>query len=254
MSEVGSSPAAPEQPAEWTNVFQRYVGVLFAPAETFQSIARRPNVLMPLIVVLVISLVSTAVVIPRMDFEALTAEQAQTMRKQNPNMSESDIERMERITTASAKVFGWISPVFMLLWYLLVAGALLLGVRLMGGEGDFKQAFSATLYAWAPLILFGIISAIVVLARGSFDPTTAAGMVKSNLGFLADNKDQPVLYSLLSAFDVFTIWTIVLLVFGFSALSKLSRGKTAAIIVTLWFVMLAIRLGFAALGAARMNA
>ncbi|HEX7707197.1 MAG TPA: hypothetical protein VF701_12130, partial [Thermoanaerobaculia bacterium] len=79
-------------------------------------------------------------------------------------------------------------------------------------------------------------------------------MVKSNPGFLVDASDRPVLYSLLTSIDLFTIWTIVLLVFGFSALSKLSRGKTAAIIVTLWFVMLAIKLGFAAIGAARMNA
>ena len=247
-----STPTNPPPP-EKQNVFSRIAGVLFAPAETFAAIARRPDILGPLLVILVIGFATTAIVIPRMDFESILAQQSEQMQKQNPNMSEEQAAQIEKFTRASGKVFGWIAPVLMIVWYAIVAGALLLAFRLMGGEGTFKQAFSATLYAWMPLIIFGIVMTIVVLARGTFDPVTAQTIVKSNPAFLVDWKEQPVLYALLANFDVFTIWTIVLLIFGFSALSKASRAKSAAIVITLWLAFILVRVGFAAMGAARMK-
>jgi len=251
--DLRESPPPSPPPPDQQNVFSRIAGVLFAPAETFAAIARRPGIIGPLLVILVVSLATTAVIIPRMDFESILAQQSEQMRKQNPNMSEEQMAQIEKFTRASGKVFGWISPLMMVAWYAIVAGALLLAFRLMGGEGTYKQAFSATLYAWMPLILFGIIMTIVVLARGTFDPVTAQTLVKSNPAFLVDWKEQPVLYSLLASFDIFTIWTIVLLVFGFSALSKASRAKSAAIVITLWLAMILVKVGFAAMGAARMK-
>ncbi|MGZ5473791.1 MAG: YIP1 family protein, partial [Thermoanaerobaculia bacterium] len=139
-------------------------------------------------------------------------------------------------------------------WWAVLALILFGAFRLMGADVGYKQALSATLYAWVPLTLFSILSTIVIVMRGNVDPTHMATIVKSNPAFLVDMQAQPVLYSLLASFDVFTIWTIVLLVFGFAAASKFSRAKSAAIIVSLWIVMLVIKVGFAALGAARMNA
>ena len=125
---------------------------------------------------------------------------------------------------------------------------------MMGGAGNFKQAFSATLYAHFPRVVLGVIASVVVMARGMVDPTTMATVVKSSPAFLVDMKEQPVLFSLLGSFEIFQIWTIILLIIGFAALSKLSKAKTAAIVVSLWLVMLVVKIGFAALGAARMKA
>jgi hypothetical protein len=203
---------------------------------------------------IIIGYVTTALTAPRMDFSAITAQQAEQMRKQNPNMSDADIERMERITASFTKVTVWISPILAVVWYLIIALLLWGGVRLMGGEGTFKQAFSATVYSWFPMVLFGIIVTIVILARGTFDPTQMATIVKSNPAFLVDMKEQPILFSLLGNFDVFTIWTVVLLIFGFTAISKLPKGKVAAIVLVLWVVFILLRLGGAAIGAAGMKA
>lgn len=230
------SPQTPEVPKQ--NVLARFAGALFSPVETFLEIARRPDVLAPLLVLIVLGYLSTAVILPRMDFDSMMSAQADAMRKQQPNMSDADLARIEKFSQATTKVTMWIAPVLALVIYALIAGILLLAFRMMGGEGTFKQAFSATLYSWAPLILFSIITTIVVLARGSFDPTTAATLVKSNPAFLVDMKEQPVLFSLLSSIDLFTIWSVVLLILGFSALSKMSRGKSAAIVLSLWAVLI----------------
>jgi len=246
-------PGSPPPPEKTQNVFERIAGVLFAPAETFRDIARRPDILGPLLVILILGYATTAVVMPKMDFSSVIAQQAEQMRKQNPNMDEEQLQKMERITTASMKVFGWVAPVVMVAWYALVALVLMFAFRLFGGEVGYKQALSVTLYSWMPLVLFGIILTVVVLARGTFDPATAATLVKSNLAFLVDMKEQPVLFSLLSSFDVFTIWMIALLSIGFATVANVSKAKAAAIVISLWIATIFVKVGFAALGASRMK-
>jgi hypothetical protein len=239
----------PVLPARKLNAFERIAGVLFSPGETFDDIARRPDFVVPLVLFVLLGFLSTAIVLPRFDYPSLEAQQARQMRKKNPNVTDADIERISRFTKASTKVVAWIIPVVIVCWYALVAGVLLLGFRLFGGEGRYAQAFSATLYAWIPLMLFSIISGIVTFAQGTFDPVTAATQVKSNLAFLVDLNAHPVLYTLLASFDVFTIWTIVLLVFGFAALSRTTKAKAATIVVSLWLALIVVRLGLAALNA-----
>lgn len=248
-----SPPGAPLPDTKSKNVFERIAGVLFAPAETFQDIARKPDVLAPLLIILLIGYVTTILVMPKIDISSITAQQAEQMRKQNPNVGDEQLAQIERMTAASVKVFGWLGPLFGLAIYAIVAGIFLLAFRLFGGEGTYKQALSTTLYAWVPLVLFGILVSVVVMARGTFDPTTAATLVKSNPAFLVDMKEQPILFSLLSNFDVFTIWTLFLLVVGFSTLSKSSRAKAAMIVIGLWAAFVVVKLGFAALGASRMK-
>jgi hypothetical protein len=236
-------PAAAPAPAEpKPNPFARMIGVLFSPSETFASIARRPDWVVPLLTILLIGYVGTFIVLPRMDWDAITAMQEEQMRK-NPNVSQEQIDQMAKMTKAGGKVFGYVAPVVFVIWYLLVAGVLLLTFRLTGGQGTFKQAFSVTLYSWMPMLLGSIVGTIVILARGGlFDPTYAATLVKSNPAFLVDIKTNPVLFALLASFDIFTIWTVVLLIIGFAALSRSSKAKASIIVLSWWVVAILIKL------------
>lgn len=255
MTEQPDTASAPPHspPSDKQNVFSRIAGVLFAPAETFSAIARRPDIIGPLLVIVLVGYVCTIFVMPKMDYSGILAQQSEQMQKQGREVPEEQRAQIEKFTIAFAKVAGWIGPLLGVIWYAFIAGVFLLAFRLLGGEGTYKQAFSTVLYAWIPLLLFGIITAIVIIARGTFDPITAATLVKSNPAFLVDMKEQPVLYSLLSSFDVFTIWTIALFAIGFAAMSRLSKTKAAVIVVSLWFIQIAIKVGLAALGAARMK-
>jgi hypothetical protein len=246
------SPPGSPPPPEKKNVFARVAGVLFSPVETFAEIARRPDVIAPLLLIVIVGYICTALMVPKLDVNAITSAQAEQMR-QKPNVTEEQVAQMERITAASVKIFSWLGPLMGVAVYAIIAGVLLLAFRLFGGEGTYPQAFSVTLYAWMPLVLFSIIMAVVVTAQGTFDPTTAATIVKSNPAFLVDMKEQPVLFSLLSNFDVFTIWTLALFSVGFAAVAKTSKAKAATIVVSLWIGLIVVKLGFAALGASRMK-
>jgi len=225
------------------NPFARMIGVLFSPDPTFGSIARRPDWVVPLMLFIVVGYISTALILPRMDWGAIAAMQEEQIKAKNPNMSQDDLDRMSRMSAAAGKVFGWIAPLMGVIWYLIVALVLWLAFRLFGGEGTFKQAWSTTLYAWVPLFINGIILTIVAVLRGGLvNPMEMATLVKSNPAFLVDLKAQPVLYALLSSFDVFTIWTVVLLIIGFAIVSRVSKTKAAAIVIPLWVVCILFKL------------
>ena len=249
-SEIQATPQtapAPEASPK-RNGLQRLAGVLFAPVDTFREIAQKPDLLTPIVAILIVSFVTTFVVVPRMDFETAMREQ---MTDTNRNMSKEDVERMVRFSTAAAKMIAYVSPLLNLIFFVVIAAVLLLAFRLLGGEGTFKQAFSVSLYAWMPLLILGIVTTIVLLGRGTIAADEMATVVMSHLGFLVDRKDNPVLFALLSSIELFTIWTIVLFIIGFSFVSRMSRGKSAAIVLTLWAVMIILKVGFAAFSAAK---
>ena len=243
------SPIAPPGPPAAPSAkspFQRIAGVLFDPVETFADIARRPDILIPLAVVIVISILSSIVVMPRVDFESAIRD---SMADQKNEMSAEDQERVVRFGAAAAKAVGYAAPLLNVVFFAVIAGVLLLAFRLLGGEGTYKQAFSVTVYAWFPLLIQGIVGLIILLARGSVPAEELPNLVMSNLGFLVDMKQNPVAYALLSALDLFTIWTLVLFIIGFSFVARVSRAKSAIIVLSFWIILVLFKVGAAAMGA-----
>jgi hypothetical protein len=235
-----ASPAAPI-PVEKVNPFQRIIGVFFSPTETFQSIARKPDWVVPLLVLCVISLVSAWLISTRVDFGDL-ARQAMEM---NPRFNEIPADRQASImkfTEGTMKVTTYTSPILSIIGLLIIAGALLLGVRMMGGEGNFAQAFSVAIYGWYPRLLKGVISVIVLLNRKAITIWDLQNPVRSNLGFLFDPKTKPVAFAFAASFDIFALWSLALYVIGYAAISRLSRGKTAAVVIILWLLIVLLTL------------
>ena len=244
---IVAPPPGPEAP-ETKSGLQRLAGVLFAPVETFRDIARRPEILIPMAAIFLVSVISAIIIAPRVDFESTMRDE---IAEANRNMSQQDIDRIARFSAASAKVLLYASPLLSLAMLAAIAGILLLVFRLFGGEGGYTQALSVTLFAWMPLLLQGMVGAIILLARGTASAEELGGLVMSNPGFLVDMEANPVAYSVLSSLDIFTIWTLALLTIGFSIVSRMSRGKSAAIVFGLWGITVVIKVAFAAFGAAR---
>lgn len=229
---VSDSPGSmPVPSAPKPNSFQRVIGVLFSPNETFASIARQPDWVVPLLLILVVSMVSGIVFAQRVDFGAPIRE----AMEQNKNVTPEQADRAVRIGSAAAKIFAYCAPVVSLIFLLIIAGVLLLAFRVMGGEGDFRQALSVTTYSWMPGLIKSIIITAIMAAR-SVSAADLPILLRSNLAFLVPMKDNPLLFTLLSRLDVFSFWLIALLVIGFAFVSKFSKAKSAAIVISLWVV------------------
>jgi hypothetical protein len=234
--------AAPVPDAEpKPNSFQRIIGVLFSPDATFASIARRPDWVVPLAILMFVGLIGGIAVAQRVDFNTV-ARDAMEANPQTAKLPPDRVDKMVHFTAGTMKVGAYASPVIATLALMIVSGAILIGCRMFGGEGDFKQAFSASTYAWYPRVIKGILAAIVLLSKKGITVWDLQNPVRSNLGFLFDPKTQPVQFALGSSLDIFAIWSVILLVIGFAAVSRLSKARSAAVVVTLWIVVNAVLL------------
>ncbi len=228
-------PAAGPEP----NALQRIIGVLFSPDATLASIARKPDWVLPLVILLVMSLVAGVVIAQHVDFGAAARE----AMEQNKNASQEQIDSGVKMAAGIGKVVTYLSPVLSAIGLLVIAGVLLLAFRLFGGEGDFKQAFSVTCYSSMPGVIKSILMMIIIVYKGGTIPgQQLATLVRSNLGFLVDYKANPMAFALLSSIDIFSIWFLALMIIGFAYLARVSRVKSAVVIISLWIVVLCFKL------------
>lgn len=237
-----SDSVAESQPQpEKVNSFSRIAGVFFSPNETFESIARKPDFGIPLAILAFVSLVTGWMLASRLDFVAMMRE----VMEANPKVAQMPAEQFDRMVRFSAgftKAIAYASPLVSVLLLVILAGVIFLGFRIFGGQGDFKQAFSATVYAWYVVVLKSVIAFIVLLNRKGISMYELQNPVRSNPAFLVNPKTQPVAFAFLSSIDIFSIWLIVLLIIAFAALSRLSKTRSAAIVLVLWIVGILLKL------------
>ena len=235
---AAAPPPPPAAPGPKPSGFQRILGVLISPDETFASIARQPDFLAPLLVILILSGIGGFIFAQRVDFTAPARE----AMEEKGNMSEAQMESALKITAVVSKIIAYGSPVVSVIILLIIAGVMLMAFRMMGGEGTFKQAFSVTLYAWMPLIIFNLVMVVIIAMKTGVTALDLPTLVMSNPAFLVTMKEQPLLFALLGTIDIFAIWSLVLFIFGFSHVSRFSKSKSAAIVITVWVIWTCIRL------------
>jgi len=234
-------PTPSAEPPPKPNSLSRIVGALTSPGETFASIARRPDWIVPLLIIVALTIIGGVLLAGQVDFQALGRE-AMEMNPRSAQMSSSQVEAGAHFSAAMMRISTYISPALITIALLIVSGILLVSCRAMGGEGDFRQAFAVTVYAWFPRVVKGALGLVVLMTRKSLSIFDLQNPLMSNLGFLFDPKSHPLQYALGSALDLFVIWTLVLLVIGFAAVSKLPRARTAAIVIIWWVVINGITL------------
>ncbi len=114
-----------------------------------------------------------------------------------------------------------------LLGYLICA-VVLYGMGLvMGGQATFKQLFPVAAWATLPFVLRDLIHAVMTLVTGRVAIAGIAGVFSPQ-----EAASLAGLYSILSQFDVFLLWSMVLLGVGVAVTAKLSIGKSIVVVLT----------------------
>ena len=224
------------------NPFSRIVGAIIAPVDTFNSIAERPDWVVPFLLVIVFVFLSTILGASHIDIEG-------SMRKQmaSRDMTPAQVDRAIEIGMKMQKFNAVIVVVIVPVVLLIVATVLLFAFRAFGGEGTFRQSLAITSYAWMPFLIQGILTLILLMSRQGVLQQDMATILMSNPGaFLTDA--NPIVLAILSSLDVFTFWVLALMVVGYSAMSRLTRGQSAAIVIGLWLVVVLFKVGAASVG------
>jgi hypothetical protein len=244
LTETGeaAAPAAPDATSH--SALARIPGVFFSPVRTFESIARRPTWIAPLVLMTAMSLGLTAAILQKIDYDQVIR---QAMQKRGQTIPEDQMSSIIERQKKFGGIFGWFFGVAGPTVACLVVAVVIWGAfKAFGWDARFSQGFGVTAHAFLPGILKSGLLLFLVSRQESVNPQTLGDLLSSNLGFLVDSKSA-ALHSILSSLDVFSFWTLALLVIGFAASARVSRKAAAGVIVAIWVLLVLGKAGFAAI-------
>jgi hypothetical protein len=233
------------------------MGILFSPGETYQDINRKPTWLAPLIIAMVTSSLFTIFFTWRVnpDWDRFTRDQIKKAvdRRGGQMPSEEQIQQQVAFTKGFAKfspvVYMLIPPII----YLFLAGLFTLAMILIAAQTTFKKILSVV--AWSSAAT-GLVYTLVFMAAlmvkdqeslNNLDLADPTGTIPTNLGVMMTSPGP--LRTLVSSFDIFTIWQAILLTMGFAAIAgsrKITTAKTRMVVFGLWAVWILVKVGWAA--------
>lgn len=233
---------APEAP-ERVNAIGRIFGALFSPKATFESIARRPTWLAPIIFITLISFGMNVVLAARVDWRAYIQTQLEKTGRTDQVPNEQAMDRVVKIQKFVRYTRGVVGDTCAVLF----GAAIYLGVfnLLVAAELKFKPVLSVVSFAMMPTALKELLGIGILFLK---DPSTINpdNFIASGLGAFLGSNAPNWLLTLGITIDVFVYWGMFLSVIGFHALNpkKIKTGTAigAVVGVYLFFVFLAVGL------------
>jgi len=245
---VASPTIQTPEPPEPVNSFGRVFGVIFSPKATFESIARRPTWILPIVLLCIVESGIVGVYGHRVGWRDLIEKQmaSNSQFQQLPSaQQESRIEMGLKYAPTVGYAEVIVGP---FLAALLFAGIFWLIFNMaVGAKVGFHTSLAVVSYGLVPGILASLVGILILFLK---DPSTVdlQHLIASNAGAFLSNDSSKWLVALLSSVDLFVFWEMILLAIGYSAAApkKISFGGALAWILGLWVLVVFIRVGFAA--------
>ena len=218
---------------------ERVIDTFIAPSKTFTDIRRNANWLVPWLLISIFSVLLVFVVDKKLGMETAYENQLKLSPKQMDkidNLPPDQKAAQMRIGASATRYFSYGSPLLTIIIAAIFAGVLMATFNFgLGAEVKFKQAMAITMYAFLPGIIKALIATAVV-GMGAAEGFTFQNQVASNLGGLVDANTSHFLNGLLTALDLFTIWTLILTGIGYACITRVKRGTCMGVVFG-WFVV-----------------
>jgi Yip1 domain len=249
MATVG---VPPQQAPVSVNSFGRIFGVLFGPKATFESIAQRPTWVLPMLIVLLVSLATVAIIGQRVGWQLVIEKQIASSPRAQSRMEQVPADQRQRVMEQQVKfasVISYISVVVATVLGEIIVAALLLAVFNLtaGTKIGFSGSLGVVSHSWMPFVIAGLLAILILFIK---DPSTVdvQNLVASNPGALLPDDSPKWLVSLLTSLDLFTFWVLVLQGIGYSATNpkKISFGKAFGSVLAVWVIYVLVKVGLAA--------
>jgi Yip1 domain len=232
-------PAAPEQQPPMGTI-SRMFGVFFNPKQTFADIVRRPTWAIPLVIMCVFWFALNVALVKKADWIEVSKDQIAKNKfaaRAVDNLPEDQKATIYQQAAGRAKIVRYVRGVIGWPLLLLLASLIYWGLyRLIGGvRTNFATAFSIATFAHLPMSLRELLAIPVTLFKdpGAIDPEN---FLASNPAALLGSDAPLWQVAMLAPIDLFGIWAVVLVAFGFSAADpkKLPLGKSLGIAAGIW--------------------
>ncbi len=229
----------------------RVIDTFIAPSKTFTDLRRSASWWAPFLLIVIVSMLFVTVVDRKVGFRKVVENAIQLQPKRAAQMDSLPADQREKAMRQQAfgtKIFSYAIPLIALLIYSVLAGVLLATIKFgLNAEVKFGTLFALVVYTRLPQLLMSLLAIFSLLAGVSGDAFNIENPAATNPGYFLDPSSSPVLRTLLSSLDVFSIWTMVLVAIGISCISKVKRGTAFAIVFGWWAVLVLLRVGMAAI-------
>jgi hypothetical protein len=227
--------------------FGRLVGVLVSPGKTFEAIAARPTWVVAMVVLVIVGVITGTLISGKIDYEDVIRE---SLEDQGRELGEAQTQQAIDVGEKIARIMTVVGPlIFQPLIYLLLAAVFMVLFNVLGGDLTFVKSLAVIVHGMMPRLVLALLSIPVILGREEFTAREleGGGVMASNPGAFLDEDAGAGLVALASSFDVFSIWTIVLLVVGFAAAARIPKGTAAGGVVGLWIIYILGKVGLSVL-------
>jgi hypothetical protein len=247
---MATASAIPPQETAPLSEPSRLINTFFAPSKTFTDLRRSAAWWAPFLISLIVSIVFVYVADQKVGFRKIAENQLQAQPKQADQVERMPADQREKTMqqrTSLTKMISYGFSGFILLWNAIVAAVLFATLRFgFSAEVKFKTLFALVIYSGLPGLLKALLSILSLVAGVASDSFTFQNPVATNPGYFVDPTANPVLHALLSSFDIFTIWTLVLGAIGITCITKVKSGAAFGVVFGWFAVLVLIGVGFTA--------
>ena len=230
---------------------ERLVDTVVAPTKTFTDLLRNASWWLPFLFVILCGYILTAAIQGKVGWSQLVDNEIRAnpkLEQRIADMSPQQVAAQHKGMQYSFEGAFYAVPVLDLASFALMAVVLWPTINFgFGGSATYGRVLAVTIFAAIPGAIKALLAAILLYAGRSPDSFTTDAMLGSNLGYYIESAGP--LKTLLTSFDLFSIWTAMLLSLGLAIVAR-TRTRNGYIAVFGWWILLTlVRTGWAAVGA-----
>ena len=206
----------------------KVLNLFFEPKKVFESLRIKPTWLVPFIIISLLGIGFFYTTYPYImnqqverirDNDRIPEEQKQTIIDK---MTENSHPPVWQLFLAPAGTIVTLALVALILFFVFNV--------ILGGDSTFRRVFSVYCYSSLIGIPTMIVKYPLIMLKKDINVQTSLALLLS-----ADSKNS-FLYSVLSSFDIFTIWQVILLALGMGIIYRFSTKKSFSAVLVLWII------------------
>jgi len=207
------------------------INIIIEPGKAFEHIKEKDDWWIPFIGLAIVTLIFLWVSSPAMS--RLTAQK----------MAEMGIDR--EIPKAAELIKYIVAPIATLLAFLLISLILWFLGNSFGADWNYIKALDLYAYSSVIQVIRSILNTSLLLVRGIPNIMTFRDLSVATGLDLLFSPENPKLYAIASGIEVFTIWQFILIAYGISEITGISKKKTAWVCVLTYLITLGFSVLFA---------
>lgn len=222
---------------------ERVVDTFVAPTKTFTDIRRSTSWWLPFVLLVVVNLASAFAIDRTVGFAAVaehevakSASATEQMQQMTPEARAAQMHARTVGTRYSTYGVPVIILLFVAIEALILWGSFNFG---LGAQTTFGQMFALIMYSALPRLFIGILNVVLLFAGVNTENYDIRNPVGTNIGYYLT--DSPNWLKTAGAFfDVFSLWSLVLLIMGTAIIARKTKAQAATVVLGWWVLVLIV--------------